>query len=343
MSDVPASELAAARVALDAFAVPADAVVEFVKYRENHVYRVRARGLDRSLRMHRPGYRSDDELRSEAASIAAFAAAGVRVPVPALTPGGDHVAPFVDASGLRRQATMQDWVDGGTQLGDVFDVFTGADRPDAADLRLLGALIARMHLIAAAGIPDGYARAAWDAAGLTGEGALWGHASHLAALSPAERVILERAETQAGEDLADLATTSDRFGVIHADFTFENVLVTDGGLVALDFDDSGTGWYLFDLATPVFWCSRHPQATELVAALLEGYQTVRPLPDPTGWHALLLARGLSYLGWAAQRPGDPTSDFHEQVMAPWVISAALTYLRTGETGWPDLAATAGAV
>lgn len=336
MSDDPGFETAAARLALDAFGVPADAVVDFIKQRENHVYRVRTAHTDRSLRMHRVGYRSDTELRSETASMLAFRGAGISVPGPVPASDGEHVVTVIDARGVRRQATMQEWIADGRELGDSGAVFTGAARPLEQDLRELGALIARMHDVAAEGAPAGYTRAAWDAAGLAGPAALWGSAARLPSLSDTDRLTLEQADAQLGIDLAGLATTTDHFGVIHADFTFENVLVTDSGLVALDFDDSGLGWYLFDLATPAFWCARHPDGAALIAALADGYRTIRPLPDQRGWHALLLARALSYLGWAADRPGDPTSDFHEQVMAPWVIAAARTYLETGETGWPSL-------
>lgn len=333
MTHVPPQELVAARRALDAFGVCADAEITFVKHRENHVYRVRAEGLDRALRMHRVGYRTDDELRSEIASIAAFRDGGIAVPTPAVAPDGQHVVVIVDDSGARRQATMQDWVDGGRAFGDVGSVFTGGEAPADEWLRALGRLMARMHTIAETGTPDGYARAAWDADGLAGPGALWGRASRLPSLSESDRRTLDRAEEQVGRSLAALPRTPDCFGVIHADFSFENVLVTEEGLVALDFDDSGLGWYLFDLATPAFWCTRHPDGARLIAAMAAGYETVRPLPDVRAWHALLLARGLSYLGWAADRPGDPTSDFHEQVIAPWVIDAAATYLASGETGW----------
>lgn len=336
MSDDLVFESAAARLALDAFGVPAEATVDFVKHRENHVYRVRTSETDRSLRMHRVGYRTDEELRSEMASMLAFGAAGIAVPTPVAAADGEHVVTVVDAAGMRRQATMQEWVANGREFGDSGAVFTGAARPGDDDLRRLGALIARMHEAATAGAPAGYTRAAWDADGLAGAGALWGSAARLPSLSNADRLILERADARVGVELATLPTTADLFGVIHADFTFENILVTDDGLVALDFDDSGPGWYLFDLTTPAFWCSRHPDGAALIAAVVEGYRTVRPLPDQRAWHALLLARALSYLGWAADRPGDPTSDFHEEVMAPWVVAAARTYLETGETGWPSL-------
>jgi Ser/Thr protein kinase RdoA (MazF antagonist) len=337
MSHELTSEAVAARLALDAFGVPADAVVDFVKHRENHVYRVRTPDWDRSLRMHRVGYRTDDELRSETASMVAFRAGGIAVPTPVATADGDHVVTVVDPQGVRRQATMQDWIADGRVFGDSAAVFAAAARPSDGELRMLGSLIARMHDVAAAGAPAGYTRAAWNADGLAGPAALWGSASRLSSLSIADRVTLERADTRLRADLAELATTPDRFGVIHADFTFENVLVTDDGLVALDFDDSGEGWFLFDLTTPAFWCARHLDGPSMIAALAEGYRKVRPLPDQRGWHALLLARALSYLGWAADRPGDPASDFHERVVAPWVVAAARRYLKSGETGWPPLA------
>jgi Ser/Thr protein kinase RdoA (MazF antagonist) len=316
--------------------VPADAVVDFVKHRENHVYRVRTPEWDRALRMHRVGYRSDDELRSETASMVAFRAGGIAVPTPVATADGEHLVTVVDAAGSRRQATMQEWVADGRVFGDSAAAFAGTARPSDDELRMLGALIARMHDVAAAGTPAGYIRSAWNAAGLAGPAALWGSALRLASLTGADRRILERADARLASDLEGLATTPDRYGVIHADFTFENVLVTDGGLVTLDFDDSGEGWFLFDLATPAFWCARHPEAAEMIAALTAGYQEVRTLPDRHGWHALLLARALSYLGWAADRPGDPASEFHERVIAPWVIAAAQRYLESGETGWPSL-------
>lgn len=338
MSDHTDLERAAARLALDEFGVPSDAELIFVKQRENHVYRVRGDGFDRSLRMHRIGYRSDEELISETASIEAFRLGGIAVPTPVPMASGEFVAIITDGQGIRRQATMQNWVDGGREFGDSGAVFQGLARPDDAALRALGTLIARMHDIAEQGAPAGYRRTAWDAAGLVGDTALWGRPSRLRSLSPADRDLLDLAESRLADELAQLDRGARRYGVIHADFTFENVLVGPDGLVALDFDDSGEGWFLFDLATSAFWCTEHPEAEALVAALLEGYRELRTLDeaDERAWDALLLSRALSYLGWAADRPGDAASDFHEDVIGPRVVAAARRYLENGSTGWPTL-------
>lgn len=337
MPEVPPDELLVARSALDRFAVPADAAIAFVKFRENHVYRVSGPGYDYSLRMHRPGYRTDAHLYDEVATLDRLARQGVAVPVPVTTDAGDFVAVVTDAAGRRRQATLQAWIDGARGFGDSGAVFEGAVTPDAAELAQLGALIAQLHALASkTGTPEGYGRPAWNVRGLTGPTALWGVASSLAGLDDDARRVLDAADARVAEALADLPTGPDAFGVIHADMTFENVLVSSDGLIALDFDDSGEGWYLFDLATTAFWCTPHPQSARLVQALFDGYTARRPLApaDLGGWDALLLARGLSYLGWAAERPDDPTSAFHLDVLAPWIVEASRRFLATGATGWP---------
>jgi Ser/Thr protein kinase RdoA (MazF antagonist) len=125
------------------------------------------------------------------------------------------------------------------------------------------------------------------------------------------------------------------FGAIHADMTFENVLATGNGLVIIDFDDFGEGWFGFDIATALFFATPHPNFAILAEAFLRGYESVRELDPAVGGalDAFLIARGMSYLGWAADRPGDPASDFAESRLAPWVVEAAKRFTGSGSTGW----------
>jgi hypothetical protein len=44
------------------------------------------------------------------------------------------------------------------------------------------------------------------------------------------------------------------------------------------------------------------------------------------WRPMLLARGLNYLGWAADRPGDETSDFVLEHVRPLVVDLAAEYV-----------------
>lgn len=339
MTTAEATITDAVRLALDAFGVGPGARVEFVKFRENHVFRVGDGETDRALRLHRPGYRTDAELLSEAATLEAFRGAGLRVPRPVPTAAGALLATFTDCDGVRRQATMQDWIVEGAPLTPSDAVYDGIAAPEPDDLRRLGALMAEMHAIARdMRMPDGYDRAAWDHAGLVGPTALWGTASRLPQLSEPDRAALAAAESRLDAELAALPRDRARFGVIHADLTFENLLTTPAGLVVLDFDDSGEGWYLFDLATVGFWLSGHPRAAELLAALATGYAQRRPIlpQEASAWHPLLMARALSYLGWSVDRPDDPTTAYHLTTLLPRIVHAARSYADTGSTGWPAL-------
>lgn len=331
-------EFDAARAAISEFGLDDAARIDFIKYRENHVYRVRAAGLDLALRMHRPGYRTDEDVRDEIAAMSAFSDAGVAVPSPRRTSDGKEIAVVIDSAGVRRQATMLGWFADTEPMGDSAAVLLGEERP--ARLRELGRLMAQLHEVAERLDPAfGASRPAWDAAGLTGPDALWGPASLSRSLDDDGRETLRAAEARLASELAALPRDRDRFGYIHADLTFENVLASADGLVAIDFDDSGPGWFLFDLATTFHWCAMRPDAHELLGELAAGYRQLRAITpaDAAAWEALLLARALSYLGWSAARPGDPVSEFHEARLVPWTLSAARQYLETGRTGWSSLA------
>ncbi|MBY4214135.1 aminotransferase class III-fold pyridoxal phosphate-dependent enzyme [Rhodococcus fascians] len=325
-----------ARKALDLFGIGPDATITFVNYRENYVFRVQHPTGDWALKLHRAGYRTDNEIRSEAAVLAELSAAGLRVTVPVPAVDGGHLAWVNTDSGDVLQATLQRWLPGTSALGCSPNIYEGRERPSRQQFEELGTLMARMHShFEKAGAPHGYERGAWDAVGLVGDRALWGRASDLGCLTPAQADVVRRAEMRLEVDLAHLPVNRRTFGPVHADLTVENVLTDDGGLVIIDFDDSGEGWYLFDIATTYFFCSNHPESEDVLQAIVDGYHRVRELTeeDLVGWHSLLLARALSYLAWSVDRPGDPASVFHERVMLPRILDAAEMYLTSGRTPW----------
>jgi Ser/Thr protein kinase RdoA (MazF antagonist) len=63
--------------------------------------------------------------------------------------------------------------------------------------------------------------------------------------------------------------------VIHADLHGANVLWSENSLSVLDFDDSGIGLPVQDLATAIYYLDTPEQD----AALREGYSAVAPLPE----------------------------------------------------------------
>jgi Ser/Thr protein kinase RdoA (MazF antagonist) len=327
-----------ARQAAAAFGCAPDALIAFVKRRENHVFRVADGGSEWALKLHRPGYRTDREIESEALVCELMAAAGVRVPSPIRSRSGSHIA-HVSSGRETYQATLQQWVPDARPIGDSAQVYLGGRGPDGSTLRELGRLIALMHRCAErTGTPEGYERPAWDAEGLVGDRPLWGRASELPSLDDAARQLLRTAEERLAEDLAALGRSSKAFGPIHGDLTMENILRDKAGLIVIDFDDMGEGWYLFDLATASFFFTNHPEAEGMIRHVVAGYTAERPLgpEDALAWHPLLLARALTYLGWSVERPDEQATAFHLGELLPRVAAAARNYLDTGRTGWPDL-------
>jgi Ser/Thr protein kinase RdoA (MazF antagonist) len=92
-------------------------------------------------------------------------------------------------------------------------------------------------------------------------------------------------------------------GPIHGDLVRENVLVQDGSLALIDFDDCGPGYRLLEIATILHPNRDEPDYPALRDAVLEGYGALRPLSDAA--LALLpvlqFLRAASYVGWIMSR------------------------------------------
>jgi|GEM_PF-27793 len=310
-----------ARRALPEFGLPADASVEFVKQRENVVFRVEHEGRAYALRLHRHGLRTPGEIRTESSYVARLFVEGLPVSELLPTASGGHSTPVRDANGVEHIVDVQRWVGDARQLGDAGDAWLGVDPADPADFATLGDVCGRMHEVSRRlGRIDGFERGAWDVDGLAGASPLWGDPRRLARTAD-DADAVDGALARIRETLGALGTGDDVFGVIHADFTPENVLMTRDGLTLIDFDDFGEGFWLFDLATILFWYHRHERAAEYRAALLGAYERRFPVSDAArdALDALVLARGLTYLAWAADRPGDETSAFLEAEVLPVVV------------------------
>lgn len=324
-----------ARRSLEPFGLDPQARIEFVKYRENHVFRVTDRDRSVALRLHRPGYRDDVEVRSELTYLRALADAGVRVPE--VIPTGDGALMLtVRTEAGERRVSAQRWFDDAVPFSDIQTVLAGDHSPDPSEFERIGALLGALHAAAIEiGTPDGFRRGAWDADGLAGEEPLWGDPRALSSLTDDQRAAVDRAMPLLHERLTGLGTDPAVYGVVHADATPENILHTAQGVVLIDFDDFGTGWYVFDLVTAVFHHAGHPRFAEYEDAIRAGYRTARSLSaaELDAWDPLLVARGLTYLGWAAERPGDPASDFISQAVAPWVARAADALTRGEPLPW----------
>ena len=194
---------------------------------------------------------------------------------------------------------------------------------------IVGAKMAHLHTHSSQWTPpEGFTRHAWDQAGLVGDDPLWGRFWELCSLTTEQRSLLITARATVAAELAVMDAGPSNYGMIHADFVPENLLVNDDSIRVIDFDDAGMGWYLFDLATALFFIQDDPNYELAKSALIAAYEVERPVAD-VGLAALplfMLARSFTYLGWVHTRPGTETAKELTPMLVEICCSLAEAYL-----------------
>lgn len=242
-----------AKNALETWGISTDAALDLIKHRENAVFSVIDGDTRYALRIHRAGYHTDAELASELQWIQALDGEGLHTPQVIPTTDGASLA-HIAADGVpeTRQVDVLEWFNG----APIATVEEGLADPSLVKETFftLGQLMATVHNHSETWTPpEGFTRHAWDENGLLGEDPFWGRYWELDGLSQELLDKLATAKARALEDLAEFGKTPDRYGLIHADFLAENLLASDDGICLIDFDDSGFGWHLFDIATTLFF------------------------------------------------------------------------------------------
>lgn len=307
--------------------------VELIKYRENAVFSaVRPDGTRVAVRVHRHGYHSDAALRSELHWMHQVGISGV-VEVPNVIPtsSGDLVALVThEAVPECRRVSILGWLQG-TPVGTSE---AGAEATGEAARRVYfdaGVLAAHLHSVSATmPLCDGFTRHAWDEDGLVGTDPLWGRFWNNADLSGSARTLLSQARAASHEDLRRFGKDDDKYGLIHADFVPENLLHDGEALRLIDFDDAGYGWYLFELATALYFNVGDPQYPAIEESLIAGYRSVRPLPvDHMDLLPMFLfLRGTAYLGWIGSRPETETAKSLGPMLTERACAMATAYLES---------------
>jgi Ser/Thr protein kinase RdoA (MazF antagonist) len=283
-----------AQAALGHYDIEPGAELEFVRHGENATFRVTHRDGSCALRLTRPGYHTLGAIRSEIGWMEALRASGLTTPEPVRGRDGE-VVQQVRYQGRDRVVVAFEWVD-------------GVPLPEARATdpwEQLGAIMARIHRHGREWTaPRWFERPAWDLEAVVGERPRWGDPCPHDVWSDSDRDLLLEARNAVRARLRALGTAPDRFGLIHSDLGFENVLVTAGGAtIVIDFDDSGPSWYLYELASVLYPLEDDAHFSEFADALVAGYRTEAELTSamlaelPT----FLMARRLATLGWTFTR------------------------------------------
>ncbi len=224
------------------------------------------------------------------------AEAGLAVPAPVPTLQGEL---FTQASAPgvpeRRICSLLRWMEGRFYKR----------RPRLIHLAAMGQLIARLHNHAARWQPPpDFTRRHWDWDGLFGDDTGFNLCGQAWALLPrpchdAFRIVANQVRGVTRQ----LGQEADAYGLIHADLHMSNVLFHNGEARAIDFDDCGFGYWVYDLAAVLHEYLDYENWPAFRDALLDGYMRVRPLPEAQLKHldALVAARIVALTLWCTDR------------------------------------------
>jgi Ser/Thr protein kinase RdoA (MazF antagonist) len=229
------------------------------------------------LRIYQPGWQTPEALELELAWLAAMRReAGLPVPEPIPRLDGSLLTQIFTAGIPQpRYCALLRWVKGRLLPGD--------GRPE--HYRAQGKLMARMHNFTQPWqeqIPPGNTKRRYDWDGLfmndpeihLPPGKCWEY------LPPDWVEPFETVARQFRQLIEDWGTGPEVYGLIHADMGLDaNVLFWRGQPRPIDFDGSGFGYWMYDLAVALAHCIGLDDYDRFRDALFEGYAEHRHLPN----------------------------------------------------------------
>ena len=251
--------------------------VESINHELNSTFAVTCDNGDKFvLRVNVNSHRFAENARAETYWVNSIS--DVLTPKPVANRDGEFVSTgWHEASGRQRISVLYSWLEGEEP----------GDEPTNQQLAAAGTAMARLH--------EGARTLEFppDAALPDFTDFFWGDPDVLltpnSALTSEGRDLVARAHARIEETLAhlrELATPQP----IHADIHPWNMMWHEGTLAIFDFDDSGMGLPVQDLATSLYYLDNEEQ----VGAFLTGYASERPLPayTPEEMDLLLLQRRI---------------------------------------------------
>jgi Ser/Thr protein kinase RdoA (MazF antagonist) len=227
------------------------------------------------LRIHEPGYQEPEAIEFELAWLTAMRReANLPVPEPMTTLDGQLlVAQEIPGTPLTRHCSLLRWVKG-RSVKNKFRPF---------HLQAQGRLMGQLHNFASEWQAlKGVNKRKFDWEGLfqNDVGSGMPNADAWALLTPPHREAFSIVAERVKEIMDEWGENPDIFGLIHGDLGVDaNLLFWHGEPRAIDFDDSGFGYYIFDLAVALDAVRDHPDYTDYKGALLKGYREFRQLPE----------------------------------------------------------------
>jgi Ser/Thr protein kinase RdoA (MazF antagonist) len=254
--------------AVSRYGLPAGATVKLINLSENATYRVEdpATATKWALRVHREGYHSRTAIASELEWLIALRQSGAAMtPTPIPGKDGELIQSVAHESLPRpRNVVLFAWEEGEEPAAT-----------DAAGFETLGEIAARMHAhVRNWKRPPWFERHTWDFETSLGATPHWGRWQDGMGLTQEALEILGEAVALIERRLVRFGKSPDRFNLIHGDMRLANLLMDNGTIKVIDFDDCGFSWFLYDCATTVSFFEDSPDVPGLLEAWVRGYRRV---------------------------------------------------------------------
>jgi Ser/Thr protein kinase RdoA (MazF antagonist) len=314
---------ALASTALYLWALPAGATARLINISENATFLVEAPGGHKSiLRVHRQNYHTQNAISCELAWMAALAQEGGIV-----TPG---VVP-----GINGKPIQEHGIEGlpGTRYLVMFE-FVDGEEPSATEnlapsFEELGEIAARSHVHSIAWKkPANFERLVWNTETVFGDNATWGDWRNAPNMDATAGAVMQRLQDVVTRRLEKYGVDSDRYGLIHADMRLANLLINEGSTRLIDFDDCGSGWFMYDFAAGISFMEDHPQVPALKRAWVTGYRKVRGLSeqDEREMDTFVMLRRLALCAWIGSHGEVDIARELSPVFVPVTVELAERYL-----------------
>jgi len=252
-----------------------------------------------SLRITPHGQRTAAELESELGYLRALGQAGMtNIPQP-------QAPLFADAHAEGESyAALFQWLDGQV---------IPTDQHTAEQVRAVAHKIALLHEFTQTHFTPlaNFTRPRYDWEGLFGERSLYNPHENGRYISRASAVIFDQVAERTDDAMRQLDTGAWAFGLIHADFIFKNTLFrADGSIAVIDFDNFGWGYWLYDLACPLWFYRTRPDYTALKGVMLQAYTHATGklhirMEDHPLLDTFVAARGVASCRWVAAHADHP--------------------------------------
>lgn len=253
-----------------------------------------------ALRVSRPGFQDASTIHSELLWLQSIhSQTNLVVPEPVLARNGSLLT-TVSTTGVPepRHCALFHWVEGRFHHSSL--------KP--ADLERVGSFMATLHQHVQQWTPlAGFIRKRWDIVGIRGEMLGIDPAKSRTHLSLDDCEVLDATAEKVQLAMQELGEGSDVFGLIHADLHQGNYLFHNDKVHAIDFDTSGWGYFVYDIAVTFSTLLSRPDFRALRAAFFRGYREVRPLPleHEKYIEIFIAARIMGHTLWLAAHIGEP--------------------------------------